>query len=95
MDKKTNYVGIVYGKDNSPLYCEGSGSSWVVINGAWDFKKKTKLIYGRHEWRIVLRNMKPTNDYNVACELIREATQQEPLYNDFDHAMSFLEDSSV
>lgn len=73
---KTNYVGIVYGKDNSPLYCESSGSSWVVINGAWSFKKKTKLINGRHEWRIVIHDMESINDYNVACQLIVQAAQQ-------------------
>lgn len=67
-------VGIVYGDNNSPLYCIDQGSTYHVINGNWDFSKKSKYIQGdkRLPWRVVIPNMTGYSDYNEACIEIEE-----------------------
>jgi len=73
----SNYVGIVYGPNDSPLYCYSDGHNWHVINGQWSFGKKSKRINKKLEWRIVLQDMKWYEDYNEACVIIEKADKND------------------
>jgi hypothetical protein len=70
----SKFVGFVYGKDNSPLYCEESRGGYYVINGNWSFGKNTVYLRGdkNKELRMVLPDMKEM-EYHEACILIQEA----------------------
>ena len=81
-------VGIVYGPNDNPLYCDDLGrDGYYVINGNWEFTNKGNLRQNSYEYdpshpgrrnigefRVVLEDMDHMG-YNVACELIREAAK--------------------
>ena len=73
----TRYVGIVYGPNDSPVYCRSDGRYWRVINGGWGFAKKNQHMpfSGNPEWKIILRNMGKMG-WEKACQLItKKATK--------------------
>ena len=74
----SQYVGIVYGPNDSPIYCFPDGPNYVVVNGNWVFTKNSKRIGGKKnaEWRIVIPNMKHYSDYNEACDEIERVAAE-------------------
>lgn len=76
-------VGIAY-SECSPLWCYDYGDHYHVINGGWDFDKKTGKIFDGSDdrfldYRIIFPDMSDMNfkHYNDACFAIMEEAQRQ------------------